>query len=357
MLFQNDIARIVPRQHDNQRRACLCSFATGSCGRDGGLWRGKEWCGSPWSHNKNLGPKWTRRANGTSGPGGADGPGVPFVALRAGGRGGLLAGAGVRCAGMLVAGAGVGRAREFVHEVGPPDVGERDGVDCITVEGPQADGAAAIVRRVGRVDLGADDVAVEGLLVAAGDHREPRVPHRALGRALAAHQRHRLGRRADEGHAVLRAHRREQRVLRQEAPAGVERRAAGLHRGLHDAAHVEVRLRGAGRAEHDHLAIAGVRRVAVGLRHGEHRGDAERVAGAGDPDGNLAAVGDQDAMEQRRTHGRARGATLPRAPHAPASARAINRRHAVASAARSPATAATAAGPLASRHRPSAAAA
>ena len=98
---------------------------------------------------------------------------------------------------------------------------------------------------------------------------------------------------------MLRAQRREERVLREEAPARVQRGAARLHGGLHDALDVEIRLRRACRAEHHDLAALGVRRRAIGLADGEHRHDAECVTGACDPDGNFPAIGDQQAMKQR----------------------------------------------------------
>ena len=48
----------------------------------------------------------------------------------------------------------------------------------------------------------------------------------------------------------------------------------GLHRGLDDALDVEIALRRAAGTEHDDLAAARVRRVAIGLADGEHRHDA-----------------------------------------------------------------------------------
>ena len=61
---------------------------------------------------------------------------------------------------------------------------------------------------------------------------------------------------------------------------------------------IEVALRRAAGAEHDDLAAAQVRRVAIGLADGEHRRDAERVARARDAHGDLAAVRDEEAVER-----------------------------------------------------------
>jgi hypothetical protein len=70
--------------------------------------------------------------------------------------------------------------------------------------------------------------------IAAGDDLQPRFRHRSLGRRLAAELLHHSSRRTDEGHSVRFAQRREQRVLGEESPPGVEHAALGLHRGLHD---------------------------------------------------------------------------------------------------------------------------
>ena len=107
---------------------------------------------------------------------------------------------------------------------------------------------------------------------------------------------------------------------------GCSARAARLHGGLDDALDVEVALRGAAGAEHDDLAAARVRRVAIGLADGEHRHDAERVARARDAHGDLAAVGDQDAMEQRRRHARTLARRRVRRAHTAAVRDAVSAR-------------------------------
>src|SRR5262249_39837600 len=88
-------------------------------------------------------------------------------------------------------------------------------------------------------------------------------------------------------------------VLGEKAPAWMQRTAPRLHRRLDDALDIEVARRGTRRAEHDDLATARVRRLAIRLAHGKHRHDAKRIAGTRNAPGDLAAIGDQEAVEQR----------------------------------------------------------
>ena len=185
------------------------------------------------------------------------------------------------------------------------------GVRAIDVGGrtrdPHAAPTAAILRleQHGKADLGRDRtrlLRVREHAVAAGNHREPVRAHRRLRARLAAHQRRDMRRRPDERDAVLRAQRREQRILRQEAPARMQRRAARLHGGLHDALDVEIRLRGAPGPEHDDLAAVQIRRAAIGFARREHRHDAERVTRTRDAHRDIAAIRDQQPMKQRGCH-------------------------------------------------------
>ncbi len=135
---------------------------------------------------------------------------------------------------------------------------------------PHAATAAAVLgleqdRIADRVGDAAGLVGAGEHAVAAGDGREAGGLHRGLRPGLAAHHRGDLRRRADERHAVLGAQRREQRVLRQKAPARVQRRAPALHRGLDHALDIEIALCRAAGPEHDVLAAAQVGRVAIGL--------------------------------------------------------------------------------------------
>ena len=135
--------------------------------------------------------------------------------------------------------------------------------------------------------------------VAPGDQGQARAPHGLLGRGLLAHQVHDVGRRSDEADAVLFAQGGEDRVFREKAPAWVDRAAAGLAGGLHQAIGPQVALAGTAGA-HDHdlasLQVVGVR---VGGRGREHRGDTEIVAGPGDADRDLPSVGDKQPVKDR----------------------------------------------------------
>src|SRR5687768_16037295 len=80
----------------------------------------------------------------------------------------------------------------------------------------------------------------------------------------------------------------------------MQRAAVRLHRRLHDALDVEIAERSATWPEHDDLAATRVRCLAIGLAHREHRRDAACMASTRDAHGDLAAIGDEQAVEQRR---------------------------------------------------------
>ncbi len=107
------------------------------------------------------------------------------------------------------------------------------------------------------------------------------------------------GRRADEGQAVRLHHLGEAGVLRQEAVAGMDRVGAGDGGGRQDGRDVEVAVLGRRRADADALVgQAHMHRLGIGGGvHGDGR-DAQLAAGALDAQRDLAAVGDQDLLEQ-----------------------------------------------------------
>ena len=116
----------------------------------------------------------------------------------------------------------------------------------------------------------------------------------AAGLALVAHQAHDLGGRADEGEAGGGAGFDEGGVLREQAEAGVQGVGAGLLRGGDDPLDVQVALAGRGAADVDRtVALQDVEGAAVGVGVDGDGLDAEGAAGAGDADGDLAAVGDE----------------------------------------------------------------
>jgi hypothetical protein len=99
----------------------------------------------------------------------------------------------------------------------------------------------------------------------------------------------------------------EERVLREEAEAGVKSRATGLLGRLDDPFHVEIRGCRLGGADADGLvreAQPGGTCVGDGV-HG-HRADSHLAAGAKDACGDLAAVGHEKTTEHSRQSSRRR---------------------------------------------------
>ena len=87
-------------------------------------------------------------------------------------------------------------------------------------------------------------------------------------------------------------------VFREEAVAGMDGLHVGDLGGADDAADLEIALGGGGRADADGLVgqveIGG---AAVGLAEDGHDLDAQIAAGADDPQGDLTAIGNQDALK------------------------------------------------------------
>jgi hypothetical protein len=99
----------------------------------------------------------------------------------------------------------------------------------------------------------------------------------------------------DEGQLRVAARGREAGVLGEEAVARMDGGRAGAPRHIDDAIDVQVALRGLAWAEVEGLvSLADVTRLPVAVReHGDGR-DAHFTARTNDPDGDLAAVGNQD---------------------------------------------------------------
>ncbi len=167
---------------------------------------------------------------------------------------------------------------------------------------PRPPPPATALIRTGKADLLGGG---QGLLLAAdracgaGYYRQAQLHRRGLGLDLVAHDPDVLRGRADEGEAVLLDHLREVGVLGEEAVAGVDGIGPGdLGRGQ-DRHRVQVGALGGRRADTDALVgQAHMHGLGVdGGVHGHGR-DAHLVAGAQDPDCHLAAIGDQDLLEQ-----------------------------------------------------------
>jgi hypothetical protein len=162
-------------------------------------------------------------------------------------------------------------------------------------DGLDDDGIADLVRDAGDVLVGHPDV--EGLLGPRHD-RDARADRRAAGGGLAAHERDRFGRGADERQAGVAARARERRVLGQESVARVDGVRAGPARGVEDGVNPEVAADRLARADVQRLVgLADVAGVAIAIGIDGDGGQSHLAAGANDPDGDLAAVGDQNFHE------------------------------------------------------------
>ncbi|MDT4831994.1 hypothetical protein FQZ97_655290 [compost metagenome] len=139
---------------------------------------------------------------------------------------------------------------------------------------------------------GASLVQAAGAVAAVGQ-RQAATGRQLAGAGLVAEQIQGLGSGADETDAGRLALAGEAGVLAEEAIAGVHRVAAVRAGDLHQLRAVQVGRRAASRERHRKVGLAQVQGVGVVL--GEHRdtADPQLGGGAGDADGDLATVGDQ----------------------------------------------------------------
>jgi hypothetical protein len=138
--------------------------------------------------------------------------------------------------------------------------------------------------RPGRVDL--------------RDYRHPGGADPCLGGDLVPHRLDGGGGRPDEDQAGRGRRPRERRVLRQEAVAGVDRVGAGGAGGGEDRLDAEVAGGGGRGADPDRLVRLGhVPGAGVGVAVDGDAGDAHAAQRGDDPDGDLAAVGDEDLLQ------------------------------------------------------------
>ena len=136
--------------------------------------------------------------------------------------------------------------------------------------------------------------------VRARHDRDAEALGRRLGLDLVAHDADVLGGRTDEGDAVLLQDLGEARVLRQEAVARMDGVGAGDLAGGEQARDVEIAL-GRRRRADAHALVGEAHVHGIGIGRGVHGdgGDADLLAGALDPERDLAAVGDQHLVEHR----------------------------------------------------------
>ncbi len=141
------------------------------------------------------------------------------------------------------------------------------------------------------------------LVVVTGQHRHARRRHQAARLALRAHAIDRGRRRTDEHDARLRTGPRELRVFRQEAVARVDAVAAVFPCHREDFRAVQVALARSRRADADRrVGEARVQRVAIRLGKDGDRAQAQPPRGADDTAGDLAAIGNQDALQHCGPH-------------------------------------------------------
>ncbi len=119
--------------------------------------------------------------------------------------------------------------------------------------------------------------------------------------SLAAHQRDRISRRADERQPRVGARTREGGVLGQEPVTGMHRVRAGALRGVDDGVDAQVALDRFARTDVERLVrLAHVARVAVAVGKHCHGRQPHFAAGADNPDGDLAAIRYQDFHQSVR---------------------------------------------------------
>ncbi len=182
---------------------------------------------------------------------------------------------------------GVVERRERRDDAHPAPAAAGDRLDHHRVaRGERAEEAPGVLERRGAARTGQD-----------GDAAALRERAR-LG--LVAEQLERLRTRADERDARGRASAREIRALGEEAVAGVNRVAPGVVRDAHDLLGVEIRARPAAAERARLVGARDVQRARVVLGEDRDGLDPELDRGAHDPDRDLAAVRDQQALRRHR---------------------------------------------------------
>ena len=199
-----------------------------------------------------------------------------------------------------------------------PCGGHGPGQFCPVTDQPHTPAAPAERRldQQGQPDPGHQlvEVRVAGDL-AAGQHRDARLLHQILGAELGAHRGDHIRRRPDERETGGAHVRGERGVLGQEPVAGMDGVGAGGAGRRDDEVAAQIGSGGRRAGQPDGLVgQLDVRRPRVGVGVDGDRGQAERVRGPYDADGDLAAVGDQEPVHGphiRKTPKPRRPATEP----------------------------------------------
>ena len=145
----------------------------------------------------------------------------------------------------------------------------------------------------------ASDALIAERLLGAGHDRHAGLDRRLPRRGLAAHQRDRFRRRADEDQAGIAAGRGEIFVLGEEPVAGMHRVGARLPGDIDD--RVDAQVAFARRARPDGPRLVGEAHVqgrAIAFGIDRHRGNAHVAARTDHTHRDLATVGDQNLLHQ-----------------------------------------------------------
>ena len=135
--------------------------------------------------------------------------------------------------------------------------------------------------------------------VIAGHQRHAGLCHQRFRLGFRAHGADRGRGRTDEDDAGGLASGGEIGVLRQEAVAGMDRLRAALLRGIDDARDIEIAFARWRRSDQDRfIGRRDMQRVGVGLGIDRDRADAQALGRAHHAASDLAAIGDEDFVEQ-----------------------------------------------------------
>ena len=150
-------------------------------------------------------------------------------------------------------------------------------------------------READALRLGGEHAVRLRVAVVAGDDGDAEPSHQVPRVRLRAHGLDGVGARPDEDDLRLLARGGERGALRQKAVAGMDGIGAGVARGIDDAVDVEVALQ-----RNDVVEEAADEADVVVLGVAEDGADAHLAAGAGDADGDFAAVGHQYGVDHGR---------------------------------------------------------
>ena len=181
-------------------------------------------------------------------------------------------------------GKGIGQRRRRMNDLHPPSAAAGSGLDDDRIADFRCD-ALTLFRRLHP-------------FLGPGEDRHADGRNRLPGADLVPHQTHVLRSGADKGHAAVAADFRKFGIFGEKAVAGMDGIGIGDFGGTDDRLHVQIAFGARRRTDAD--ALIGqlhMQCLTVGIRMHRHRFDAQFLAGADDPQGDFAAIGDQDFMK------------------------------------------------------------